>query len=439
MRARTFLAVPTALLMGTLGLAACGGDSSGGGSGGGGSSGGGGKPVTMTLWHNATQGPGAAFWVKTVNDYHAAHPNVTVKIQVIQNEDLDGKLQTAMNAGTGPDIFLQRGGGKEAAMMQAGQLMDITGAITPDTKRLLGEASLGSQTIDGKVWALPLGMLPGGFFYSKDVFAKAGITTPPATIDDLNSAVTKLKATGVSPIALGGKDAWPAAHYYYFFALRECSSKEITDTAKNLSFTDPCWVKAGEDLQKLSQTKPFNPGFLTTSAQQGAGSSAGLVANHKAGMELMGAWDPGVIASLTPNQKPLPDLDWFPFPGVSGGGGAPGSMLGGIDGMSCNAKADKVECPAFLNYLASTPVQEANYKAFNSPPLNSEAQKIVTEPYLKSIIETYQKAPFVSEWLDTVYGQNIGNALNVAVVDLLAGKKDPAAIVKAVQDSAKKS
>jgi len=38
-----------------------------------------------------------------------------------------------------------------------------------------------------------------------------------------------------------------------------------------------------------------------------------------------------------------------------------------------------------------------------------------------------------------VYGQNIGNALNVAVVDLLAGKKDPAAIVKAVQDSAKKS
>ena len=61
-------------------------------------------------------------------------------------------------------------------------------------------------------------------------------------------------------------------------------------------FNDPCWTKAGKDL-KTFEGKPFNDGFLTTSAQQGAGSSAGLVANHKAAMELMGAWDPGVIAS----------------------------------------------------------------------------------------------------------------------------------------------
>ena len=67
--------------------------------------------------------------------------------------------------------------------------------------------------------------------------------------------------------------------------------------------------------EDFAATEPFNEGFLTTSAQQGAGSSAGLLANHKAAMELMGAWDPGVIASLTPDEKPLADLGWFPFPG----------------------------------------------------------------------------------------------------------------------------
>ena len=41
-----------------------------------------------------------------------------------------------------------------------------------------------------------------------------------------------------------------------------------------------------------------------------------MIANHQAAMELMGAWDPGVIASLTPDQKPLADLGWFPFPAV---------------------------------------------------------------------------------------------------------------------------
>jgi len=281
--------------------------------------------------------------------------------------------------------------------------------------------------------------LPGGFFYSKDLFSKAGIGQTPTTLADLHAAVDKLKGSGVQPIALGAKDAWPAAFYYYFFALRECSSATVTGTAKTLTFDDPCWLKAGQDVQSFAATKPFNNGFLTTSAQQGAGSSAGLVANHKAAMELMGAWDPGVIGSLTPDQKPLADLDWFPFPNIDGGAGDPGAMLGGVDGYSCSAQAPKAECAAFLNYIAKTSVQEEYYKAFHAPPVNTEAQKVVAEPYLKSVLAAYNKAPFVSQWLDTVYGQNVGNALNTAVVNLLAGKTDPQGLVNAVKNAAKKA
>jgi raffinose/stachyose/melibiose transport system substrate-binding protein len=430
MRARKLLAASLVLATGVLGLAACGGGSSGGSSGG---------KVTMTFWHNATTGDGKAFWAKTVADFQAANPNVTIKIQTIQNEDLDGKLQTALNSGDAPDIFLQRGGGKMAAMVKAGQLLDITGSITDATKQVISAGSFKAQTYDGKIYAMPMGVLPGGFFYSKDLFSKAGITQTPTTLAELQTALDKLKAAGIQPIALGGKDAWPAAFYYYFFALRECSSNTVTEAGKTLSFDDPCWLKAGQDVQSFAAAKPFNNGFLTTSAQQGAGSSAGLLANHKAAMELMGAWDPGVIASLTPNQKPLPDLDWFPFPSIEGGSGEPGAMLGGVDGYSCSAKAPKAECTAFLNYIARTPVQEAYYTAFHSPPVNTEAQTVVTEPYLKSVLAAYNKAPFVSQWLDTVYGQNVGNALNTAVVNLLAGKGDPQGIVNAVKTAAKKA
>lgn len=414
-----------------LAVAACG-------NGGSGDSNNGGK-VTMTFWHNATTGDGKAFWDKTVADFEAANPNVKIDIQSIQNEDLDGKLQTALNSGSAPDVFLQRGGGKMAAMVKAGQLMDITGSITDATKQVISQGSFSAQTIDGKVYAMPVAVLPGGFFYSKDLFAKAGITQTPATLSDLQSAVDKLKAASIQPIAIGAKDAWPAAFYYYFFALRECSAATVTETAKTLSFDDPCWLKAGQDVQSFAATKPFNNGFLTTSAQQGAGSSAGLVANHKAAMELMGAWDPGVIGSLTADQKPLPDLDWFPFPEIQGGAGEPGAMLGGVDGYSCSVKAPKAECTAFLNYMAKTTVQQEYYKAFHAPPVNSEAQAVVTEPYLKSVLAAYAKAPFVSQWLDTVYGQNVGNALNTAVVSLLAGKTDPQGLVNAVKAAAKRA
>jgi hypothetical protein len=50
--------------------------------------------------------------------------------------------------------------------------------------------------------------------------------------------------------------------------------------------------RRGEDLADFAATEPYNEGFLTTSAQQGAGSSAGLRRQPQGGMELMGAWDP---------------------------------------------------------------------------------------------------------------------------------------------------
>ncbi|MBC6495765.1 MULTISPECIES: ABC transporter substrate-binding protein [unclassified Microbacterium] len=419
----------TVLAVGALALSGCTADSSGSGDGG---------DTSMTLWHNSTTGPGVEFWEQTVADFEKDNPGVTIDIQSIQNEDLDGKLQTALNSGDAPDIFLQRGGGKMAAMVKAGQLKDLTDAIDGPAADEIPDASYSANSLDGKIYAMPVAVLPGGLFYSQDLFDQAGITENPTTLEELEVATEALKAEGIDPIALGAKDAWPAAHWYYWLALRECSSDTLAAAADEMDFSDDCWVRAGEDLQAFAETEPFNSGFLTTPAQQGAGSSAGLIANHQAAMELMGAWNPGVIGSLTPDQKPLADLSWFPFPEVEGGDGEPGSMMGGVDGYSCSVDAPDA-CVDFLNYIGTSDVQTAYYKAFNAPPVNTVAQEAVTEPYLQTILEAYNAAPYATQWLDTVYGQNVGNALNVAVVDLLAGNSSAEDLVKAVQDAAAKA
>jgi len=406
---------------GALLLSACAGGDSGSGDG----------TVEMTLWQNSTTGPGQQFWTDAIAAFQEENPDVSITMQSVQNEDMDGKLQTALNAGDPPDIFLQRGGGKLAAMVNAGQLMDLSDLISDEVRGEISEGSFAAETYQDAVWAMPLSVLPGGFFYSQDAFANAGIAETPTSIDELETAVEQLKATGIAPIALGAKDAWPAAHWYYFFALRECSPQVLEETGDSKDFSDECWLRAAENLGEFAAIDPFNDGFLTTTAQQGAGSSAGLVANRQAAMELMGAWDPGVIASLTPDEKPLPDLAWFPFPEIEGGGGEPGSMMGGVDGYSCAAQAPK-ECADFLNFIAGAEQQTAYYQAFQSPPVNASAQAAVTEPYLQQILEAYNEAPFVSQWLDTVLGQNVGNALNVAVVDMLAGNSSPEQFVEAV-------
>jgi ABC-type glycerol-3-phosphate transport system substrate-binding protein len=428
MNGKRLLAGSAVLVAGALVLSACAGGGSDGGSGDG--------DVTLTFWHNSTTGPGKAYWEDTAAAFEEANPGVTIEIQSVQNEEMDGKLQTALNAGDAPDIFMARGGGKLADVVAAGQAMDLTAGITEETKSALGGV-LSAFEIDDKVYGVPTAVLPSGIFYSGDTFTAAGITEPPATIEDLEAANEAIRATGVAPIAVGAKDAWPAAHWYYNFALRACSKETMDEAADTREFDDPCWLKAGEDLQAFIETEPFNDGFLTTTAQQGAGSSAGLIANGQAAMELMGAWDPGVIASLTPDEKPLADLLWFPFPAVDGDG-APGAMMGGVDGYSCWVNAPE-ECVDFLNFAVEKQNQEAYAEAFVTLPASQEAQGVVTDPALKEVLAAYNEAPYVSVWLDTLYGQNIGNALNVAVVDMFAGQGDAQAIVDAVNDAAAKS
>lgn len=393
-----------------------------------------GEPVHMVLWSNATTGPGSEYFEKTIKAFEDANPNVTIDLQIVQNEDLDGKLQTALQGGEGsaPDIFLQRGGGKLADMVGADQVLDITDGIdAPD----VSDGVFAAVQVDDRTYAMPVSVLPGGFWYSQDVFNDAGVSTPPTTLDELTDAIDKIKESGVAPIALGGMDGWPAGHWYYWFALRDCSQDALNAAATSLTFDDPCWLKAGEDLKAFADLKPFNEGFLTTSAQQGAGSSAGMIANHQAGAELMGAWDPGVIASLTPDEQPLPDLGYFPFVSVPGGEGDPAAIMGGVDAYSCSAWAPKDACIAFLNFLVTADAQEGYYEAFQAPPVNKTAQGVVTEPYLKTVIEAFNDAPYVSLWLDTLYGQDVGGVLNDSVVELLAGDGTPQDIVDAVNSA----
>ncbi|MDX2816580.1 extracellular solute-binding protein [Streptomyces sp. PA03-5A] len=398
----------------------------------GGSSGG---KVTLSFWENAQPGPGEEYWKAAVKEYHSLHPNVTIKIQAIQNEDFDGKLQTALNSGSAPDIFLQRGGGKMQAMVDAGQLQELN--LTATDKANAGAAAVAANSIDGKVYAMPTDTQPEGIYYSKDLFERAGITAPPTTMDELEADVAKLKAINVAPIAVGAKDAWPAAHWYYNFALRECSQDTMTKSAKSLKFDDPCWTKAGEDLASFLKVSPFQKGFLTTSSQQGAGSSAGMVANHKAAMELMGTWEPGVYASLTADKKPLPDLGWFPFPAVAGGQGDPTALMGGGGGYSLSKNAPK-EALGFLQFVVTKDQQRAYAKAFYAIPVNKDAQEVVTDPYNISALQAFNKAAYSMQFLDTVYGQNVGNAMNTAVVNLLAGKGTAADIVKDTNAAAAK-
>lgn len=393
----------------------------------------GGKAVTLTWWHNANTDPGKSAFQKVADDFHAAHPNVTINVQPFQNEDIKTKIPIALQ-GTPPDIFQQWGGGALAQQIQSGKIADIT----QYTQSWIGDLGKGAAgwAVDGKQYGIPYDYHVVGFWYRTDLFQKAGISDPPATLDDLITDIGKLKAAGIAPIALGGKDKWPDAFYWENFILKECPQDTVVSSLNAKKLSDPCFVKAGDDLKKLLDSKPFNDGFLSTSAQQGAGSSAGLVANGKAAMELQGDWEMAVIPPLTSDKDIASKMGFFPFPSVSGGQGTPGAALGGGDGFSCSTKAPDA-CAAFLQYLTSVPVETELIKANAiTIPSNGNATDAISDPTLKKVLSYLQGVTYNQLYFDQYMTAAIGNAINDAVSNFMAGQGTSAGLADSVAKAA---
>src|SRR5262245_4120587 len=202
------------------------------------------NPVTLTWWHNASdEGPGKQFWQKVANDFHTAHPTVTIQIEAIETNQLQRtRIPAALLSNDPPDIFQAWGGGEIVDQVEAGYLKDITDQTKTEVANIGG--ATGIWQVQGRQYGLPFRMGIEGFWYNKKLFSDAGIAAPPTTLDELKGAVAKLKATNVIPISVGAGDKWPAAHYWYNFALRACSVDTLKKASLEKVFDDACFVKA---------------------------------------------------------------------------------------------------------------------------------------------------------------------------------------------------
>src|SRR5215469_16574577 len=289
--------------------------------------------VTLSWWNNANTGQLLTVFSTVIKSFEAAHPNITITNVPMQNEEFKTKISPALASSHPPDIYQQWGSGQEATQLKSGKLANLSSQVSSWISQLGTPAT--EWQVNGGWYGIPYDLHVVGFWYRKDLFARAGITSTPTTIPQLESDDAKLRAAGITPIAVGSGDSWPDAFWWEYFAIRECSGSTVTSAMSGVNLGDACFTKATADLTAFLKTNPFQAGFAATKAQVGAGSSAGMVANGKAAMELQGDWDPGTMQGLTSNTSLYSQLGWFPFPAVTGASGDPSVALGGGDGFSC--------------------------------------------------------------------------------------------------------
>ena len=110
--------------------------------------------VKLTFWHLSPEQLGP--FQRVMADFTAANPGIEVEVQMTPRDQYKAKLQTALNSGTGPDIFGTPSRPQLDIDVRSGLILDITGKV--DVSQMIPVAR-DAATVDGKLWAVPSGGL----------------------------------------------------------------------------------------------------------------------------------------------------------------------------------------------------------------------------------------------------------------------------------------
>ena len=116
---------------------------------------------------------------------------IKVNQTIVQYNERLSKITTSVQGGGGFDV-VQMDTIWTAQFAAAGWVDDLTDRITPAIKSDVPDSSLGAVRYNGKLYGMPLFNSAKHLFYNEKLLKDAGISAPPATLDEF---VQQAKAT----------------------------------------------------------------------------------------------------------------------------------------------------------------------------------------------------------------------------------------------------
>ncbi|WP_431806420.1 ABC transporter substrate-binding protein [Microbacterium paraoxydans] len=187
---RTIAAAAAGLLLGTVALAGCSGDSGGGDAGG---------EVTGTLNFYTDK----AAWkpdFESLNDVSGEAVDITLKTTGYSDANqYDAFIKQSFRTDKSPGLFTWHTGDSLKQLVDEGLVAETTDIWSKAVDEgWVSEDLRDSYTFDGKQYCVPMNIAYWIMFYNKAAFADNGIEVP-TTWDELNTAAETLKDAGVTP------------------------------------------------------------------------------------------------------------------------------------------------------------------------------------------------------------------------------------------------
>jgi len=312
----------------------------------------------INIMHYFTAEFGEATFKKLLGDY-MTETGQQVNINLVPHEGFKVAILTQLAGGNPPDFYTDWAGARAAFKVNNGMVADIGDMWEANDLDSAFPAGMieTAATYNGTKHVLPLNYHVAGMWYNPSVLEAAGVEVP-TTWDELKGACETLKGAGVTPFALGSKDAWTAQFWFDYILLRtagaEYRAKLMTGDA---SYTDPEVIKTMELWAELATAGCFNE----DANAKGYTDAADMVANGDAAMNLMGTW---IVGYWTPEENPLEplvDYDVFEFPVIDDS--MPTAVVGPVDALAASAGGKNVAGAKDLLAFFARPEVQAEWAA----------------------------------------------------------------------------
>ncbi|WP_258360823.1 ABC transporter substrate-binding protein [Moorella sulfitireducens] len=346
MRKRKNLLVFLAAVLGLAMLAGCGGQKQTGQAPQGGS---GDKEQDVELRLASWRVEEIEAFKKLNEEFNKEYPNIKIKYEPVKATEYDSLLSMALSTNTAADLMYIRPFDRGLNLFESGNLVELSEKDVPNLKNIPDSQMRVYRTPDGKIYALPYIHVSYGFLYNKKIFDKYGLKEPE-TWDEFFALLDTLKKNGVTPLALGTKDAWVVSevisnpNYVNFLGGEDWHQALLKGEKK---FTDPGFVGYLEQLARLKDYMPKDYKAIGyTEAQQ-------LFLTEKAAIFPAGSWEIGFFKSQNPNLE----MGLFTSPVVKKGDKRWLGFNGGAGiGVNKNSKHIK-EAMIYVNWLGGEKAQ----------------------------------------------------------------------------------
>lgn len=352
----------------------------------------------LNILVSSASGSDAGF--KAVNDAFAQkYPQVKINFSAVPNENYNQARSSRLSAGTIdvglanpkelPSYVPESNKGDDARLADAGGFVDLT---DQDFLKKFSPSVLDKIKYAGRNYTVPTGLsYYTGLTYNKKIFTDNDIEVP-TTWDAFLTVCQQLKAKGITPISIGGKDTAGIVMLSVAQSLYPTAQSK-DDLAKGLyEHTVPLNEgKQVEVLQKVQELYTFGQSNF-------AGSNYNQMTSEfltgKAAMISDGTWNVGAL-----READKVDFGYFPLPASNTA--ADNATLGGKVELTLAVPSNAKNKDAAMAWLAGF---ADNYKLFNDKAGFAPSQEgVAGDPFYEGIAQ-YTKT-FEPAW-DTIWIPN---------------------------------